>query len=238
MIENNQNDMEIYSELLKHRKVKDADKRSKGRIRDIKFLTESNEFYNFFYSQKPFYYLDFGGAEGSISYAIGKYLDIPDKNIYTFDLETPESSTVDRIKETYPINYVKGIPNQKLPFNNDTISLITAFQVFHHVENIDNTLKELYRIMKVGGYLIIREHDLDSNLQRTLIDIEHGLYEMNDVDWFNNYEAYYKSKKDWINLLEKNKFEYIKNIKYTNSLGEQDVLKFNQTRYFYMVFQK
>ena len=61
---------------------------------------------------------------------------------------------------------------------------------------------------------------------------------MNDIDWFNNYEAYYKPKEQWIKILQQNNFEYIKNLKYTNSLGEQEVMKFNQTRYFYMVFKK
>lgn len=33
--------------------------------------------------------------------------------------------------------------------------------VLHHIENFDKNLRELQRVVKDGGYLYIREHDVD-----------------------------------------------------------------------------
>ena len=47
------------------------------------------------------------------------------------------------------------------------VSLVTCLVTLHHVPNIDRTLKELARITRRNGYLIIREHDC--KLERSLI---------------------------------------------------------------------
>ena len=37
--------------------------------------------------------------------------------------------------------------------------MITAFVTLHHVPDVRTTLKELQRVIRPGGYLILREHD-------------------------------------------------------------------------------
>jgi ubiquinone/menaquinone biosynthesis C-methylase UbiE len=41
----------------------------------------------------------------------------------------------------------------------DQVDLITSFVTFHHVSQIEEALSELVRILRLGGYLILREHD-------------------------------------------------------------------------------
>ena len=42
---------------------------------------------------------------------------------------------------------------------NNRVDLITSFVTFHHVAQLKKTLIELTRILRRGGYLILREHD-------------------------------------------------------------------------------
>jgi ubiquinone/menaquinone biosynthesis C-methylase UbiE len=39
------------------------------------------------------------------------------------------------------------------------VDLITSFVTFHHISQITKTVTELARILRPGGYLILREHD-------------------------------------------------------------------------------
>ena len=39
------------------------------------------------------------------------------------------------------------------------VDLITCLTVLHHVPHLDDMLAELVRILRPGGYLIVREHD-------------------------------------------------------------------------------
>lgn len=52
-------------------------------------------------------------------------------------------------------NIVKGI-GEKLPFKNNTYDLIDSWQTFEHVQNIDDCLKEFYRVLKDDGKGILR----------------------------------------------------------------------------------
>ncbi len=53
--------------------------------------------------------------------------------------------------------YVKPEVNGKLIFNENSFDLITCFGTLHHVPNVSFVVKELYRVLKPGGYLLIRE---------------------------------------------------------------------------------
>ena len=62
--------------------------------------------------------------------------------------------------------------------------------VLHHVENIDNLLREMNRIVKKGGFIYLVEHDTFTDIDKMLVDIEHALYET-DQDQFKK-EYYYR----------------------------------------------
>ncbi len=55
------------------------------------------------------------------------------------------------------VHYVKG-NMLNMPFPDDTFDLVLAKAVLHHVpENLDEGLKELYRVTKKGGKILIEE---------------------------------------------------------------------------------
>jgi len=113
------------------------------------------------------------------------------------------------------------------------------FQVLHHIRNFEYTVKELYRILKEDGLLLIREHDCINDTVATLIDIEHSLFEIsgkNDVDYsyLQQYYAHYFSKKELYILLQSVGFVQVEKRKgiplETEAIGE--------TRYYLTVFRK
>jgi len=55
------------------------------------------------------------------------------------------------------IEYVIPCASGKLPFENNSFDLITCFGVLHHIPNVSMIVKEFYRVLKSGGYLLIRE---------------------------------------------------------------------------------
>lgn len=115
-------------------------------------------------------------------------------------------------------------------FTNNSVDFISAMQSLHHVifDSGDNATSSFYsrleRIitqftdkLKLGGYLLLREHDVVSKLDIYPVIFEHLLYELyeennvnmsvNEVnDWIynfhNNHQGWYFSAKTLQNLLE------------------------------------
>ena len=55
--------------------------------------------------------------------------------------------------------------------------MVSVFQVLHHVPKLTELLLDIKRVLKIGGTLLLKEHDDDLPATHLLILIEHGLYE-------------------------------------------------------------
>jgi SAM-dependent methyltransferase len=51
---------------------------------------------------------------------------------------------------------------EKWPFKNEEIDVVISNQVIEHILDIDNFIKEIYRILKPGGYCIVSTENLSS----------------------------------------------------------------------------
>lgn len=56
-----------------------------------------------------------------------------------------------------PLNYIKPSIIGNIPLESNSVDLITCFGVLHHIPNVSYVMAELYRILKPGGYILIRE---------------------------------------------------------------------------------
>jgi len=122
-------------------------------------------------------YLDIGTGNGAFAIIFGNELNLDRKNIYGSDFEYfSERGDWNRTTFTDYFNFVPIIKNEKYPFEDDTFNIITMKMVLHHVDNLDFTLKEIKRILKNNGLLIIIEHSAFTYVDYMLNDIEHGLY--------------------------------------------------------------
>ncbi len=91
-------------------------------------------------------YLDVGCGMGYFPLVM-KYLGMNPHGVEPADFD-PELS------EKYSLNITKSIL-EEAGYENDYFDVITLNHVFEHVPNPSETMEELYRILKPGGYLII-----------------------------------------------------------------------------------
>lgn len=150
--------------------------------------------------------LDIGGADGSMGVSIAKTLNIDLKNVMLIDVN-PQP------KEEYKsegVKYKHGSASQ-LEVQDGTYDVCILSMVLHHLETIEEKtkcLEEVYRVLKPGGYLFIREHDIHDNNEKIFKYI-HLLYsavltnELNVDDAFNEKEYYitYDNLKDMIDKI-------------------------------------
>ncbi len=71
-------------------------------------------------------------------------------------LEPSDQLTSTKIGNIKP-SYVKPTIDGVLPFENATFDLITCFGTLHHIPNVSFVLKEMLRVLKPDGYILIRE---------------------------------------------------------------------------------
>ena len=93
-----------------------------------------------------------------------------------------------------PINFNTIEDGKPLPYESNTISIISVFHVLHHVKSLNNLLSEIYRVLKPGGIFCIREHDAVNNSEYMLLDIEHMLWNSVNRDFVETYYENYYSK--------------------------------------------
>ena len=136
-------------------------------------------------------YLDYGCGDGEITRAIQIKFGLDPKNVYCSDIKQyPSLVNMQFIKSQY------GSP---LKLEDNTMDMITSHMVLHHIDDkyLEYVLRDLYRITKPGGVLLIREHDAPTNLNENqsfhkVIDITHDIY-----DYVIEAEMSWKDKDDY-----------------------------------------
>ncbi|MBU1425983.1 MAG: class I SAM-dependent methyltransferase [Gammaproteobacteria bacterium] len=56
-----------------------------------------------------------------------------------------------------PVNYVKPVASGDMPFDPDSFDVITCLGVLHHIPNVSKIVNEFYRVVRPGGYVLVRE---------------------------------------------------------------------------------
>ncbi|MFD1170549.1 class I SAM-dependent methyltransferase [Oceanobacillus caeni] len=97
------------------------------------------------------------------------------------------------------VDFVEG-DAENMPFSSEKFDLVSCRIAPHHFPNIENFIKEVYRVLKSGGQFL-----LDDNVAP-----EHDEFDQfyNDVEKMRDYSHYRAWKKtEWIQMLELNGFE-------------------------------
>lgn len=101
-------------------------------------------------------FLDCGCDEGGFTIEIANH--IKTRKIYGIDI----------IKKRYIKAEEKGIIvkrgdlNDPFPFENESIDVLHANQVIEHLQNLDNFVRESYRVLRPNGYALISTENLAS----------------------------------------------------------------------------
>lgn len=182
-------------------------------------------------------YLDIGSGTGELTLAVGNKLKLDINNIFGIDLNSFYGTEYEQSSFNFKVYDGKNIP-----YPDNSFDFITSFQVLHHIKDINYTIKELSRVLKKGGYFMIKEHNSITNNMSNLIDIEHMLYmiyEDKQICYKNlyNYYAEYKSREEWELLITSNGFKYIKVLDNDLPASLTNLTK-NPTAYYFDIFQK
>lgn len=94
--------------------------------------------------------LSFGGSTGE------ELLPIIDRAEEIYIIEPSKKLRVKKIKGK-PVKYITPQPNGKIKFKDNYFDLITCFSVLHHIPNLSDIFREFVRILRPGGFLLIRE---------------------------------------------------------------------------------
>lgn len=183
-------------------------------------------------------YLDFGCGSGKNTRELAKYLNLPEKDVWATDIENWYDIGCNR--EKYVKNFVK-INDNKIPLEDNKFSLVTCFMVLHHVKDLDKAIREIYRVLKPGGYLFLTEHSASNDYDRMLIDIQHAFFELvfrntNKYKYYSNYYGKYYDRFTWHYIMSKYnlKLTHHDSKFYSESIRHEIF----PTRYFYSIYKK
>ena len=237
IIKNNKTDYDIYMAIRnwnkKHTSNKKYYKRKIHRTEHFNNIIKHTILTNY----KITNYLDVGCGSGQNTYLIGKYLKLDQEDVYCADIDDWFNIGDKRMK------YIKNfdiIKNDRLPYPDNKFSFISCLMVLHHVQNLEKMIKEIYRVLKPGGYLFIIDHSAMSDFDKLIIDIQHSIFEIvynnskTKEKYYNEYYAEYYDRYQWHYIMHLHKFKLVK----SGFKSESIRFEISPVRHFYAVYQK
>lgn len=193
-------------------------------------------------------FLDVGGGDGNVLSILKNKINNPNHIPSQYICLETKSDWVEEYNfDRTNINYMFW-DKKVIEMKDHSVDVVLIMVSLHHME--DNTIKyllaELYRIVKVGGLVLIKEHNA-SNV-RYNIQWEHHLYHIMDnlkknVDKIN-IESYnklnilnLKTHENWKELLNKKGFTLVKTLNRFLDDSDDPIDK-NVTGLYWDIFQK
>lgn len=81
-----------------------------------------------------------------------EFLPVIDRIKHLYIVESSRQTRSKQLKNVVP-TYIRG----NIDLSNDFFDLVTCFDTLHHIPNVTYVLNELCRILKPGGFLLLRE---------------------------------------------------------------------------------
>lgn len=69
----------------------------------------------------------------------------------------PDTKALEEAEKTFPGYLFKEMPGEALDFENDNFDAACISMALHHVPDVQQTLKEMQRVVKPGGWIIVNE---------------------------------------------------------------------------------
>lgn len=169
MIKNDKNDQDIYKFIKNNYKLKNS---KKDKISIYKMAKISDVILYNFDKNSKLKILDIGVGTGKKTKIIRQFTN---GNIYGANIKNwgPYNNLK---KFDFPFKFITEIP-YKIPYKDKTFDCITLILTLHHCKNLIDTINECKRILKDDGVIIIIEHDIWSDYDNMIIDIQHNIYQ-------------------------------------------------------------
>lgn len=131
-------------------------------------------------------YLDVGCGDARKTKIFHTSLNLPLKNTYCTDIASWGTYSQDKSKIPFQFELIK---DNKLNYNGEHFDIVSCILTLHHVPDLSKFIKEICRILKRNGLLILIEHSTFTKYDKALIDIQHLLFGMlydNRNDYIEN----------------------------------------------------
>jgi ubiquinone/menaquinone biosynthesis C-methylase UbiE len=203
----------IYKNLRKYfNQVEPALKKSNF-SNDIKerLVQRAKEAANMLEGYNPLSMLDIGCGDCHLTSNLQAALKLPIENVSGLEVFLP--------KNRKNIIKIKKFDGKHVPYPDNSQDLITLFTVLHHIQgNPINYLKEIYRTLKPGGRLLIREFDSNNESHKSFLHVmDEMLYKVYNPAPEINPAINYHGLNEWVSMFKEVGFKISKPAKKEDS---------------------
>lgn len=140
-------------------------------------------------------YLDVGAGTGIKTLHLGQQLGFAE----IAGTDITDWQPLDSAERTQEITW--RLLENDIPWPEASHDLVTCFMTLHHIADAAHMIAEMLRVLRPGGVLVIREHDVRTAADRMLVDIEHNLYDAMQHREPLNEHLHCKSRAQWHELI-------------------------------------
>lgn len=126
-------------------------------------------------------------------------------------------------------------PNKSIDLPDDSVQFVTFLHSLHHCEDAMFRLKDIARLISIGGYIMIKDHNVTNDEEANNVSLEHFVYSVGEgkAEYFDN-KRYQEIEPMW--------YYSANDIReYVISLGfiEQQFIEYrNPTKIYFALFKK
>lgn len=150
-------------------------------------LEQYSKFTNYI-SRNVDIYLDIGCGDGQVSSILAKEFNI--KRAVCCDIED--------VRTTKDGEFLLIEPMFTLHFDENSVDIVSIFHTLHHMTDAIFRLKDIHRVLKVGGFLFLKDHNVVTNEDAENVSFEHFVYSIgegkasiNDKETYGEIEPMY-----------------------------------------------
>ena len=77
--------------------------------------------------------------------------------------------------------FIKIEPDTSIPIPDSSVNLVTLFHVVHHMmDDVRGRVIDIARMLKPGGMLLVKDHDVRDRRDASNVDFEHFVYQIGE----------------------------------------------------------
>lgn len=97
-----------------------------------------------------------------------------------------------------------------LPYKNDSFDFVACATSFHHYPHPENSLREIFRVLKTGGKLVLLDPFTNGFLREAICQTLNTLYKEKDTNLFTREKLYSMFQKAGFSHIEQKTYLYYK----------------------------
>jgi SAM-dependent methyltransferase len=126
-------------------------------------------------------------------------------------LDIVERGQITKIADFVSLNDYAPISNSII--EEGSLDLVTNYIGFHHspLEKLEDFVMSINRVLKKGGSLILREHNVINSDMNHMVALAHDVFNVGlKVDWKTNHQEIrnFRTIENWVSYLEKRGFKF------------------------------